>query len=641
MPFVTIPSQFVTYTMPGAVGSGTSYYLPYNHNVEVATGNGLTHGYTPQTSHMNVNVQGTVVAENTGVFINRLGSVDLSVGTRALVHSVEADAVNIAGGQGTFDFNNLGAIEGAGNGVNVFKAQIDFSNLGTITGLNNSGVVLATADSDGSVNHINAVNHGTINGHQNGMRINNADDEGQSFVTNTGTISGGNWSPYYSGIHVVQAGDAYIMNSGNVSGFNGILREYPWFNTTSDLPYQLNVMNSGTISAHMLQDGIGVGLDPAGNPTEPPDTLPGYEEEYVDGTKVALELVNTGLIVGRVVGADAEDSVTNAGIINGDIELHDANDVFDGLGGQVIGDVLGGDGDDLYRIDDATTSLIEYDGEGTDTVEAAVSYELGDWFEELTLLGGDDINGDGNDLSNRLRGNMGSNRMDGGGETDYMYGRGGSDTMLGGDGDDFISGNSGWDIIRGEAGNDTLLGGAGRDVLDGGEGQDRASYYNAQLTGVFASLQNPANNTGIAYGDSYISIEDLYGSTFDDSLYGDDNDNEIIGDFGNDVLWGWDGDDSINGMWDNDTIAGNKGDDTLRGGLGADVFQFWSGNGNDTILDYNDGVDKIQFVTGAANYAALTITQVGADVRIDYGAGDQILLITETAANLTAGDFIF
>ncbi|MFC3614903.1 hypothetical protein ACFORG_14125, partial [Lutimaribacter marinistellae] len=88
-------------------------------------------------------------------------------------------------------------------------------------------------------------------------------------------------------------------------------------------------------------------------------------------------------------------------------------------------------------------------------------------------------------------------------------------------------------------------------------------------------------------------------------------------------------------------IAGNKGDDTLRGGLGADVFQFWSGNGNDTILDYNDGVDKIQFLTGAANYAALTITQVGADVRIDYGAGDQILLITETAANLTAGDFIF
>ncbi|MEY8838209.1 calcium-binding protein, partial [Cribrihabitans sp. XS_ASV171] len=141
--------------------------------------------------------------------------------------------------------------------------------------------------------------------------------------------------------------------------------------------------------------------------------------------------------------------------------------------------------------------------------------------------------------------------------------------------------------------------------------------------------------------DTYVSIEELYGTRFDDFLYGDDTANAVFGHRGADVLWGWDGDDEIDGMWDNDTIAGNKGDDTLRGGLGVDVFQFWSGNGNDTIVDYNDNVDKIQFVTGAANYAALTITQVGADVRIDYGAGDQILILTENAANLMASDCIF
>ncbi|MEY8839032.1 calcium-binding protein, partial [Cribrihabitans sp. XS_ASV171] len=572
MPVTVIPSQLFTFLLPGAAGS-TSYYLPYNHTIEAMTGDGLSHN-SVQTSHMIVNVQGRVTSENVGININRPGSLDLSVGSGALVHSVESSGITANGGAGAFDFINLGYVEGATNGITVYKSSIDFSNMGTITGLNYVGASLAVADDVGFVNEINAVNHGTINGHQHGMLINNSDDEGQSFVTNTSVVSGGSFSTDSAGIRVTNSGDVYIMNSGNISGYFGILRDYPWVQTTSDDPYYLNVMNSGTISSHMLENGIGIGLDPLGNPTEPPDTLPEYEEEYVDGTKVAIDVVNTGLIVGRVVGADARDWVTNAGTINGDIELGGANDTFDGLGGQVIGDVRGGYGDDLYRIDDGTTSLIENDGEGTDTVEAAVSHELGDWFEELTLLGGEDINGDGNDLSNRLRGNMGSNRMDGAGETDYMFGRGGSDTMLGGDGDDYISGNSGWDVIRGEAGNDTILGGAGRDVIDGGEGQDRASYYNAQIDGVFASLLNPNNNTGIAYGDSYFSIEDLWGSTLDDSLYGDDFDNEITGDFGNDVLWGWDGNDYINGMWDNDTIAGNKGDDTLRGGLGVDVFQF-------------------------------------------------------------------
>ncbi|MFC3616170.1 calcium-binding protein [Lutimaribacter marinistellae] len=440
------------------------------------------------------------------------------------------------------------------------------------------------------------------------------------------------------GISVSAENFISIHNAGHVRA------DYAFMDLShSDGGVSINVTNTGVMEGNGLFANSGnstVRIENSGVINGGSSAVYTGEVDQTGGTI----LYNSGEILSSdrsFMGSRAADAVYNIGMLFGHVQLSWGDDLFDGRGGTVHGEVRGSLGDDRFVVDDPTLVLVELVDEGTDTVEAAVSWDLADNLEELTLLGADDLTGVGNDLSNRLRGNGGANVLDGEGGGDYIFGRGGSDTILGGDGDDYLSANSGWDRVYAEAGNDTILGGAGRDVLDGGEGQDRASYYNAQLTGVFASLQNPANNTGIAYGDSYISIEDLYGSTFDDSLYGDDNDNEIIGDFGNDVLWGWDGDDSINGMWDNDTIAGNKGDDTLRGGLGADVFQFWSGNGNDTILDYNDGVDKIQFLTGAANYAALTITQVGADVRIDYGAGDQILLITETAANLTAGDFIF
>ncbi|MEY8839371.1 hypothetical protein AB9K41_10120, partial [Cribrihabitans sp. XS_ASV171] len=338
------------------------------------------------------------------------------------------------------------------------------------------------------------------------------------------------------------------------------------------------VSNAGEISGN----GFAIRIDGGINLIENSGLITGDVASY----GFLNSVINLGSIAGSVFVYGTSGAVANAGLIRGNVSFGTGDDdnVFDGRGGQVLGEVRGGDGDDLYIMDTSTLRLLEEADYGTDTVEAAVSWELGENFEELTLLGGDDLNGEGNALSNRLRGNMGANRLDGGDETDYLFGRGGSDTILGGDGDDYISANSGWDIIRGEAGNDTILGGAGRDLIDGGEGQDRASYYNAQANGVFASLRNPENNRGIAYGDNFISVEDLWGSEFDDFLYGDDGNNEITGDRGDDVLWGWDGNDSINGMWDNDTIAGNKCDDTLRGGLGADVFQFWSGNGNDTIV---------------------------------------------------------
>ena len=86
-------------------------------------------------------------------------------------------------------------------------------------------------------------------------------------------------------------------------------------------------------------------------------------------------------------------------------------------------------------------------------------------------------------------------------------------------GNDILTGASANDTLTGFGGNDTLTGGDGADVLNGGAGIDTADYSSADA-GVRASLTTPSTNTGDAAGDSFIDIENLTGSEFDDILVG-------------------------------------------------------------------------------------------------------------------------
>jgi Ca2+-binding RTX toxin-like protein len=95
------------------------------------------------------------------------------------------------------------------------------------------------------------------------------------------------------------------------------------------------------------------------------------------------------------------------------------------------------------------------------------------------------------------------------------------------------------------SGADVFFGGDHPDVFNGmpgpfgpnDSGNDTVDYSHA-TAGVTASLLNPASNTGAAAGDIYISIENLRGSSFDDTLTGDGNNNVIEGGLGNDTLNG-------------------------------------------------------------------------------------------------------
>jgi len=249
-------------------------------------------------------------------------------------------------------------------------------------------------------------------------------------------------------------------------------------------------------------------------------------------------------------------------------------------------------------------------------------------------------NVEGSNLNDTLTGNNGDNILRGNGGADTLQGGLGNDTLDGGDGVDTASyslasaavtanlaiglatGGAGSDTLAnienltgsgfndslvGDVGNNTLIGGGGDDSLDGGDGVDTASYATASAA-VTASLAT-GSATGGDGNDTFVNIESLAGSNFDDTLTGDAGSNSLTGGNGNDTLNGGDGNDSLNGGNGNDILNGGNGIDGLIGGAGIDIF-----NGG-------AGADKIFYVATAPGTADL---EAGGSDTVLGGAGDLI-----------------
>ena len=201
------------------------------------------------------------------------------------------------------------------------------------------------------------------------------------------------------------------------------------------------------------------------------------------------------------------------------------------------------------------------------------------------------------------------------------------DILIGNDLDNRIFGNGGNDSIRGEGGADVIIGGAGADSLNGGAGNDIVDYFASQA-GVTVDLSVATQvSGGDASGDTLLFFEQVFGSLFDDVLKGSATANSLVG---------------LNGM---DTLNGREGSDYLFGGADADTFRFDVSNlGVDTIVDWQDGVDKISI--GAlveTSLAGLTFQDQGTTRVIIRGLNGTgaIAVESSTAFTLDAGDFVF
>ncbi|MFV2948882.1 retention module-containing protein [Pseudomonas japonica] len=218
------------------------------------------------------------------------------------------------------------------------------------------------------------------------------------------------------------------------------------------------------------------------------------------------------------------------------------------------------------------TMTIDYSGAANNTPQYNGSYTVTDGHGG-TATGAVDINYQD---SSTLTGTV---------NADTLLGGSGNDTLNGGDGNDVLIGGDGNDSLYGGNGNDLLIGGPGNDLLDGGAGIDTASYASAtSAVTVNLSIAGQQNTVGAGL-DTLVSIENLIGSDYNDTLTGDGNANLLQGGLGNDVLNGGGGD---------DVLIGGRGDDTMTGGPGADTFLWQLGDtGHDVVTDFTPGTDRL------------------------------------------------
>ena len=191
--------------------------------------------------------------------------------------------------------------------------------------------------------------------------------------------------------------------------------------------------------------------------------------------------------------------------------------------------------------------------------------------------------------------------------------------IWGGHGDDVLHGRSGNDTLFGQAGNDLLLPGAGADIVHGGEGIDRVAYWTSS-EGVLIDLVEPARNTNHAYGDVFVSIEEVQGTGKSDQIFGSETDDILIGGPGDDLL------------------EGRDGIDQLFGGTGRDTFVF--SEGTNSIFDFEIGSDYIGIRENEASFSRdeLAIEYLGSSIKLSMA--DQSLTILGGTPNFDVDEHL-
>lgn len=237
---------------------------------------------------------------------------------------------------------------------------------------------------------------------------------------------------------------------------------------------------------------------------------------------------------------------------------------------------------------------------------------------------------------------------------DILSGFGGSDILDGGQGNDTVLGGAGDDVLFGGAGIygpgyygalGTVSGFAGNDILNGGAGIDQVSYAhgwaNKSVT-VDLAAGTAVTTTG---QDTLISIENVTGSLFDDTLLGNGGANNLNGFGGNDNVNGRGGNDTLSGSSGNDTLLGSGGHDSLLGDGGRDNLN--GGSGNDTLWGgsekdiYTGGAGADRFVFDFYDLVIGAERNIVTDFSHAQGDKVDVSLIDADTTNIFVDQFTF
>ncbi|MCA0257005.1 MAG: cadherin domain-containing protein, partial [Proteobacteria bacterium] len=459
----------------------------------------------------------------------------------------------------------------------------------------------------------------------------------------------------------------------------------------------------GTTGDNILAGGAGADIldGRAGNDTARYDnSTDGVTVNLVTGTGSGGDAQGDTLIsIENIAGSGFADVLIGDG---GDNQLYGlagndrlvggaGGDLLDGGAGTDTADYSGGASGIVVDLAAGVGSAGDAMGDQLISIEKVIGSAFDDQIfgsaTDETLVGGDgDDLLDGRDGNDTLQGGTGNDVLRGGAGADALDGGAGIDTAdyatsgsavdislttrvgTGGDAegdtfsgienltgsayDDRLIGDGAANVLSGGAGNDTLSGGAGADTLDGGTGNDTADYATSTAA-VTVDLELGTGSGGDAAGDTLIGIENVMGSTLNDTLRGDSNANILSGGAGNDTLSGGAGADTLDGGDGLDTatyatsnaavqidlgagtanggdaagdtliaienVTGSAFDDTLTGDAEANVL---NGGAGDDLLDGGDGADTLQGGSGTDTVTYATSTAgVTIDLTTGYGQG--------------------
>jgi serralysin len=428
-------------------GGGNDTYVVDNLGDRVReTANGIDTG--------GVDLVQSSVSYTLGAFVETLtltGSVSINGTGNSLANTITGNALAntldgrggadiMAGGAGndTYIVDNTGdtAVEtAAGNGTDLVRSSVTFTlgnfveNLtltgsGAIEGIGNA--LANTIIGNGSSNILNGSTGADI-------MVGGAGND-TYIVDNVGDAV---FEPLGQGSDLVQSSVTYTLAADvehltltGAAAINGTGNVLDNIITGNDA----NNILTGLEGADVLLGGAGVDRMTGGD---------GNDTYYV-GTAgdLVVEGLNQGTFdqvfstISYTMTANVEYLMLLGGSpINGSgntlANIIQGNNAANVLNGGVGADhMLGAQANDTYVVDNAGDTTVEYFDQGTDTVNASISFTLADNVENLTLTGSGANAGTGNDLANRIIGNGAANIIDGKAGADMLTGGLGADIFV-------------------------------------------------------------------------------------------------------------------------------------------------------------------------------------------------------------------
>jgi Ca2+-binding RTX toxin-like protein len=220
----------------------------------------------------------------------------------------------------------------------------------------------------------------------------------------------------------------------------------------------------------------------------------------------------------------------------------------------------------------------------------------------------------------------------------YLYGGAGNDTLTTGSGGGYLFGEGGTNVLSGGGGLNVFVadGASGVDTMNGGSGSN-VYYIDSHSTvrgaGTFNAVMELQQNVSLTLGSTQLGsdIQEVV-------LNGGTNTVDFHTATSAVFLYGGSG---------NDTLFSGAGNDFLYGGAGSNTFEFQTGWGHDTIMDWTTGTnDQVDFtaLAGQGVHAITDLTQTitaGNDVITSSHTGTNSITLLGVGSALTGSSFHF